>query len=178
MIPFPYGRQRPSSDQYVLTHGRDQLGGKPRLADTRLADDRDDPTRPVGDDPLELRQQRLQLRDAPDKRGVHPPRHTRHVRLDVEQQPRIDRLGLPLQLQRRHRLDRDRVTNEPDRRVTDEDLPGGRGRLEPLRNDNGIAGRKRITLRRITRVDLARMHSRPHTDPEPRTPPRVRRSGA
>ena len=167
MIPLPYGRHFPSSAS---------TSSPPEAISSAASRDLPTPGSPtivtirhdaVGDDPLELRQQRLQLRDAPNKRGIHPPRHTRHVRRDVEQQPRIDRLRLPLQLQRRHRLDRDRVTNKPDRRVTNKDLPGCRGRLEPLRNNNGIAGRKRITLRRITRVDLARMHSRPHTDPNP-----------
>ena len=154
----------------VLARGRDQLRGEAGLADARLADDRDDPAGAVGGDSFELRQQRVELGLAPDQRRVHPPCHPGRVRLDVEQKPGVDRIGLPLQLQRRHRLDRDRVTDETDRRVPDEDLTGGRGRLEPLRDDDSVARRERIALRRIAGEHLTRVDAGAHPDPDPVLP--------
>ena len=64
-------------------------------------------------------------------------------RIDVEQAPGVDRLRLALQVERRHRLGRDRIAHEPERRVADEDLAAGRGRLEPLRDDDRVAGCER-----------------------------------
>ena len=71
----------------------------------------------------------------------------------------------PFSVERGHRLDRDGVADEADRRVADEDLAGGRGRLEPLRDDDGVAGGERIALRRVAGEDLARVDAGAHADP-------------
>ena len=176
--PVPVRQAAALEHERVLAGGRDQLGGEARLADARLADDRDDAAGAVGDDPLELRQQRVELGRAPDERRVHPARDAGRVRLDVEQPPRVDRLRLPLQLERGHRLGRDGVADEADRRVADEDLAGCRGRLEPLRDDDGVAGGERIALRRVAGDRPRPCGRRCARRSGPRTPPRARRSGA
>ena len=136
--------------------------GSPTIVTTRQARS--------ASDALELGQQRVELRGAPDERRVHPARDAGRVRLDVEQAPGVDGLGLPLQLERRHRLGGDGVADEPDRRVADEDLAGRRRRLEPLRDDDGVAGGERIALRGVAGVDLARMDAGAHADPDPERP--------
>ena len=151
----------------VRAGGRDQLGGEAGLADARLADDRDDPAGAVGDGPLELRQQHVELGRTSDEGRVHPARHAGRVRLDVEQPPRVDGLGFPLQRQRRHRLCRDGVSDEADGRVADENLAGSRGGLEPLRDDDGVAGGERVALRRVAGEDLARVDAGAHADRDP-----------
>ena len=149
----PVGDPVPVRETAALEHlrfsgGRDQLGREPGLADAGLADDRDDPARTVCDRALELGRERVQLRGPADERRVEAARDACRVGLDLEQPPRVDGLGLALQHQGGHRLDGDGVADEPDRRVADEDLPRSGRRLEPLRDDDGVAGRERIAVRR------------------------------
>ena len=51
-----------------------------------------------------------------------------------------DRLGLALQLERLDRLGVDRVADEPERRLPDQDLAGLGRLLEPRRDVDGVAG--------------------------------------
>ena len=73
----------------------------------------------------------------------------------------------PFSSSARHRLGGDGVANEADGRVADEDLASrGRG-LEPLRDDDGVAGCERVTLTRVPGEDLARVDAGADADPDP-----------
>ena len=73
----------------------------------------------------------------------------------------------PFSVSARHRLRGDGVANKADRRVADENLARSRSRLEPLRDDDGVAGGERVALRRVAGVDLARVDAGADADPDP-----------
>jgi hypothetical protein len=66
---------------------------------------------------------------------------------------RDDGLGLALQAERRHLLDLDRVSRQPERRIPDQDLPRGGGLLQSCGEVDGVARREPLGC---ARDDLAR----------------------
>ena len=80
--------------------------------------------------------------------------------------PSRDRLRLPFELERRDWIGDDRVSHQPDGRVADEDLPSSGGRFEPLRDDDGVAGRERVPLLGVACDHLAGVDARAHLDPD------------
>src|SRR5207244_1349766 len=73
-------------------------------------------------------------------------------------------LRLPLQGQRLDGLDQHRVPDEAVRLFADQDLAGARRGLQPLRDRDGLPGRKRLALARISGNDLARVDAAPHSE--------------
>ncbi len=150
----------------VLAQRRDELGGEARLADARVAEDRDDAAGPLQHDLVDGRAKARELDDTADERRVDPPRDTGGAGKHVVEPPRRDRLRLPFELERRDRLGDDRVAHEPDRRVADEDLPSSRSGFEPLRDVDCVAGRERLALLRVAGDHLAGVDARAHLDPD------------
>ena len=169
MIPLPYGRQRPSS-----------TSASSPSEPTSSAASRDLPTpgsptivivaaRPLRLRPAELEPEAGELRGAADERRVHPPHEPGDARLDVEQPPRRDGLGLALQLERRNRLRLHGVAHEPERPLADQDLAAAGGGLEALRDDDGVARREGLPLRGVAGEDFARVDAGPDADAGRRT---------
>ncbi len=123
----------------LVTERAHELGREPRLADARLADDRDRAARPLRLGPAQLEPEPGELRGAADERRVHPPHQARDARLDLEQPPRHDGLGLALHLDRLDRLRLHGVAHEPERHLADQDLTAAGRCLEALRDDDGVA---------------------------------------
>ena len=104
---------------------RQNLRGEPRLADTRVADDRNQLAALLGLHALPGFPEKRELALAADERvPVAPLRRVVHVKQPVGG----NRLGLALQLQRLDRLDVSCVADERERRCADQHL-ARRGRL-------------------------------------------------
>ena len=167
MIPFPYGRQRPFEHERVAARGRDQLGGEARLPDARLAHDRDDAARAVGDRPLELRQQRASSASRPT-RGESILRATPAASGSTSSSRQAS-TGSDFPFSASAGTG-STVTASRTRRIVASPTrisPAVGGRLEPLRDVDGVAGGERIALGRVACIDLARVDAGPHTDPDP-----------
>ena len=131
-----------------------------------VAEDGDDAAGPLQHDLVDSRAEARELDDTADQRRVEPPRHTGGAGKHVVKPPDRDRLRLPFQLERLDRIGHDRVAHQPDRRVTDEDLPSCRGGFEPLRDVDRVAGRERLALLRVACDHLAGVDARSHLDPD------------
>ena len=142
--------------EHLLARRGDQLGGEAGLADAGLADDRHDAAVAFRDDRLQLLPQPGELLEAAHQRRVHPAGEPGRRGIDVEQAPRDDRLRLPLQRERRHRLGRDGAADKAHRRLGDEDLArrapppravARRRRRRPSRTPGPAPGRRRSPRR-------------------------------
>ena len=112
-----------------------ELGREPRLPHARLTADVHEAPR-AGDRAFQGGAEGRQLRLASDERA--------HVRLDLvvaapDDAIGRDGLGLPLQRDRRERLELERVEGEASRRLGYEHLVQRRDRLEPLRRVHRVA---------------------------------------
>src|SRR5207237_8385356 len=72
----------------------------------------------------------------PDHPAAALPRPSRPL---ADEPPRADGLALALQRQLADRLEFEQVLREPQRRLADVGLAGRRRRLQPLREDPGVA---------------------------------------
>ena len=156
----------PFEDVSVLAQRRDELGREARLADARVAENGDDSAGPLQHDLIEGRAKPRELDDAADERRVETAGHTGRAGEHVVEPPRLDGLRLPFQVERRDRLGDDCVAHQPDRRVADENLPARGCGLEPLRDDNRVAGREGVPLRRVADDDLAGVDTGANLDPD------------
>ena len=145
----------------ALTQPHDELVREPRLADSGCAENGYEATAPFRhrslQDPLELGEDVV----AADKGSVQPRCCFRH-RHDTDQPVRRDRLLLALELQRRHRLGIDRIANESERRLGQQDLSGLGVLLETSGAVRCIAGHE------VAVGDEALAGDRPGVDPGPR----------
>ena len=105
------------------------------------------------------RQRRCRSRSRPDERRGEVARDRRRVTDDVDEPICVDRRGLSLQLQRRERLDDDRIADEKSRLGPDENFAVGGALLEPRGDVDRVAGDERLSL--AAHDDLARV------DPDP-----------
>ncbi len=81
-----------------------------------------------------------------------------------------DRLALALERERLERLDLDRVSHEPVRRLAEQDLARGRRFLEPLGDVDGVAGGESLAAAAVAGNHLARVDAGPHLDPDAPVP--------
>ena len=109
MIPTPYG-QAAAADDPRLDRGQ-RLRRQPRLAETRVADDRDQLAALLRQRPPPGLAEQRQLALAADEHRVVPPLGRR---ARTEQPEGGHRLALPLQHQRLDRLHVDRVADQRD----------------------------------------------------------------
>src|SRR5439155_15998458 len=128
------------------------------------ADDADQAARRPAHSVLERRAKLIQLSFPPDHRRIEPAGERGRAGDNTEQAPCLHRLRLPLQGQRLDGLDQHRVPDEAVRLFADQDLAGARRGLQPLRDRDGLPGRKRLALARISGNDLARVDAGPHSE--------------
>ena len=106
-----------------------ELLREPRLADPRLAQDRDEVRSSLGDGAAPDVPDEAGLAVAADEWHLRRAYRERHERLD--RHPRRDRLALPLRGDRRNRLAPDHPSGGPEGLLADQDATRGRRTLEP-----------------------------------------------
>ena len=158
--PRPVG-QAAAADDRCLDH-RQRLGRQPRLAETRVSDDRHQLAAPLRQRPRPGLAQQCQLALAADEDRLVPPLGGR---AGSEQPEGEQRLALPLQQQRLERLHLDRLTNEGERRLGEQHLPRRSGLLQTGGHVQRVTGRQPL-LR--PRHHLTRREPDPPLDPQPR----------
>ncbi len=136
------------------------LRNQARLPDAGLPDDRDELAAPLRLHCVPRFPEELALALAPDEPRLVAPR--RHV-ADVQQPEDGNRCGLALQRERLDRLDLDRVSDQRQRRLSDQHLARLRRLLEAGGHVHRITGRQPL-LR--PRHDLARHHPDPTLQPQ------------
>ena len=156
--PLPVG-EAAAADDRRLDRGQ-KLRGQPRLADARVADDRDQLAALLGLHTLPRLPEERELALASDEQRLVPPlRRLAHAQEPVGR----DRLGLALQLERLDRLDLDCVAGERERRRSDQHLARLGRLLQPRRDVDRVAGRQPLLG---AGHDLARHHADPPLQPE------------
>ena len=153
-------------DVSVLAQRRDELGRESRLADARVAENGDDAAGPLQHDLVEGRAKPRELDDTADERRVEPPGHTGGAGEHVVEPPRLDRLRLPFQLERRigsaTTASRTSLIVESPTRIS----PPPAADFEPLRDDDRVAGRERVPLLRVACDHLAGVDTGANLDPD------------
>ena len=140
---------------------REELRGQSRLSDARCSENREQLARTVRYRSTERFAQASELALTAHHRHVEPPRC---LVAHGEQAVRRNRFRLSLQLERRHRLDVDRVAQEPGR-LAAEQRRARLGRLLQARGDvHRVAGREPL---RRARHDLTGVDADPCLHAEP-----------
>ncbi len=142
-----------------------ELRDESRLAHARRPEHGEELTRAVAGDVLEGAAQQLELTLAAHHRD--PEAAGRLVALDREQPVGAERLGLPLQLEWRERLDRHRVPQQAVRLRAEQDLAGLCRLLQAGRDVHRVSGREPL-LR--ARHDLARVDADSQRERRPVVP--------
>ena len=155
--PLPV-REAAAVDDPRLDRGQ-ELRRQPRLADTRIADHRDELATPLGPHPRPRFPDERELALAPDKERPMPPLDLAHAQEPVGG----NGLRLALQHERLDRLHLDRLANEHEGRVPEQHLARLGSLLEPRRHIHRVARRKPL-LR--PGHHLARHHADPAFQPE------------
>jgi len=135
------------------------LGDQPRLADSRLREERHEPRPALAHDQLELGRDRRELLVAALERRERSELLLSPCRR--EQAIGGHALGLPLQLERLDGLDGDRVTHEAIRQSSEQRLVVAGGLFEPRRDVDGVAGDEPLPGRRVACDDLAGVDADP-----------------
>ena len=134
----------------------EELRGQPRLADSRLAEQRHQPRPAVGDGAVELREQLGVLLVAADHRRQPPGAGAHAGVLQHGDQPvGADALRLALELQRLDLLDRDHVGHQPVGQLAQQHLLGRCRLLQPGGDVDGVAGDQPLVGRRVAGDHLA-----------------------
>jgi hypothetical protein len=154
VTPSPYGRQRPVRTLEPV----DELARQAALADSRLAEDREQMRAPVADRARECVLEELELGVPADERGTRAERSTRAVEC-LDDAPGTELPVHALELERPRVLDDECGGGEAVRGRPDEDLSRPRGLLQPRREVHGLAGDERRVG--VLDHDLARL------DPDP-----------
>ena len=119
VIPSPYGRQRPCrqvTSSVQPSAYANSSATRRRLADARLAGDRDELHRPFDDRLVECAAQQREVELAPDQRRRHRPDHVRaEAGRRPQRPPDRDRLGLSLGVDRIERLVLEHPLRRPER---------------------------------------------------------------
>ena len=144
------------------------LADEPRLADPRRADHGDELRPALVDRLAPDRADDVQLARAPDERP-EPRRPLRGLDERADGEPGLDRLRLPLRVDRRQRLVLDGVAGRPLRLPAHDEPARRRGRLQPGGGVDDVADRKRLSRLGPTHRDerLARVHGRARGEPRP-----------
>ena len=138
---------------------RQELRDQPRLPDAGRAQDGEEIAGAFAGDVVEGVAEELQLAVSADHGDVSPADERRRLRVQREQTVCGHGLRFPFRVKRRDSLDRDGISNEPDRVRADEDLPG-LGSLLQARGDVDRVSRREAFLG--AGHDLARVHPDAH----------------
>ena len=161
-MPWPYGRQRPRSGVGRPAIGPEELADEARLADARVADDRDDRAASASTTALSKRRpQASHLGVPPDHRAGIGASALRQPRT-AQQSPGWHAFGLALELERLDRLDLDGRPHELVGELADEDLVGRRGLLQAGGGVDRVAGDEALTGAGVAGHDLAGVHADAH----------------
>ena len=120
----------------------EELGDKARLADSCRAEHSEQVAGALADDVRKRMLEQLSLPLPAHHLRPVAPRDRRPAGPDCEETERWDRLRLALQLERRDRLDLDRIPDEPERLLAEQHLARLRGLFESRGDVDGIAGRE------------------------------------
>ena len=153
------GEAAAAKDVGSLPDTLEEVGDEARLADAGRTEEREELTGAIGDRILEGAPETLPFPLAAHERRGEVACDRQRVTEDVEEPICVDRRGLSLQLQRRERLDDDRIADEKSRLGPDENLAVGGALLEPRGDVDRVAGDERLSL--SAHDDLARV------DPDP-----------
>jgi hypothetical protein len=127
-------------------HG--ELVTEPRLPNARRPENGDQVRSALGQTPRPDRLDELELVRTPDECTLDK-RPVRRRDQGLDRQPRLDRLGLSLHVERSHGLVPNRVPRRPVCLVTDEQSSWGRGGLETRRRVHYVACRQHVSARGI-----------------------------
>ncbi len=132
-----------------------EFGHQAALADARRGNEGEKGRPPFGARrrPGPLQCQELEI--APDERRVRPATAADHARITASRRPRLDRSALALDLEGDRRPELDRVADEGDGRLPEEDVSDRGGSLQPRGDVDRIAGHERPALGRLAGDDLA-----------------------
>ena len=141
-------REAPAAeDRGAIVELVDEGGHEPRLAHAPDAEDREELTGLVAHRPLERAPEERELPFPADHRGVEMPREPGRPGHDLDEADRGDRIGLPLRVHRVDPLHRDRIADERERVLPEQDLAGRSGLLQPCRDVHRVACRDRLVAR-------------------------------
>ncbi len=136
------GEAATGQDARLVGQHRDELEGKPRLADPRRPEDGDEPAASLGNGAVEGGAHLRELVAASNERCVESPAEGGRTLDHSQQAVRDDGLRLPLERQRLDRLDVDRPAGKASRLLTDQDLARLRSLLETGGDVDGVARRQ------------------------------------
>ena len=136
------GEAATRQDARLVRQHRDELEGKPRLADPRRPEDGDEPASSLGNGAVEGGAHLRELVAASNERCVESPAEGGRTLDHSQQTVRDDGLRLPLERQRLDRLDVDRPAGKASRLLTDQDLARLRSQLETGGDVDGVARRQ------------------------------------
>ena len=156
---LPVREAAAAKDVGSLPDTLEEVGDEARLADAGRTEEREELTGAIGDRILEGAPETLPFPLAAHERRGEVACDRQRVTDDVDEPICVDRRGLSLQLQRRERLDDDRIADEKSRLGPDENLAVGGALLEPRGDVDRVAGDERLSL--SAHDDLARV------DPDP-----------
>jgi hypothetical protein len=150
----------PTRLRLLLREPLPQLPGQPRLADTRVAEDRHEVRRAELDGPAVGGAEQLELGVAADE-GRPQAAHAAgpHERQRADDKAAGNRLGLPLRLDRRRRPELEGATGERDGALAGEHLPRRCGLLESRRDVDRVAGDERAARARLADDHLSGVHA-------------------
>jgi hypothetical protein len=117
---------------------------------------------PLPNDATERPAKERELTLSPDKRRVQVSGDRRSSQGHRDQPEGEDGLRLALQGQRLRRLDLDRVADQPEGGLAQQDLARWGGLLQPGRRVHSVAGDQGLPARRISSHDLPGVHAGPH----------------
>ena len=151
-------RQAPAAvhSRHVRDAGRESVD-EMRLPGTRVGDRRDEAALARLDRLVERRAQDGELSPATDEGAQAATDPSSGPQLS--QPVRRHRLGLPLQPQRLDGIGLDRVADQPEGQLTEEDLHRRGGLLESRRRVDGVAGHHALAGAQVAGDHLARVHA-------------------
>ena len=162
--PLAVGQASPAQDRRPVADAADQLEHEPALAHAGRAEEREQAAPPLREGILERPEQAPELPLATHQRRIEMARGHDAGRVHRDDAPRHERLALALGIDRRRRLGRDRVADQPIRLGADEDRARRRVLLQASGHVHGVTGHESLSVGGLARDDLAGVDAGPRDE--------------